>query len=167
MFRKELEPLFTRLSSDDLLKRCLMRIAQNQNEAINGILWSRCSKTIFCGKRKVVIATCQTICEFNNEAASRATTIKLCKVKPGANMVEVLKKQDTKRIMDATRKVSKKYKIRRRKLRSEKKQNQTKPVLAIFLGHSAFLLILMLTSNNFKENKLKKKIPKLNQERQH
>ena len=166
VFRKELEPLFTRLSDDDLLKRCLMGITQNQNEAINGMLWSRCSKTIFCDKQKVVIATCQTICEFNTGAASRATTMKLCKVKPGANMVEALKKQDTKRIMDAARKVSKKYKIRRRKLRSDKKQNQTKPVLAIFLGHSAFLLSLMLTSKNLKENKLKTKIPKLNQKKQ-
>ena len=105
VFRKELEPLFTRLSSDDLLKRCLMGITEPESEAINGMLWSRCPKTIFCGKRKVMIATCQTISEFNTVAASRVTTMRLCKVKPGANLVEALKKQDTKRIMDAGRKV--------------------------------------------------------------
>ena len=38
IFRKELKPLFTRLSSDELLKRCLKGVTQNQNEALNSIL---------------------------------------------------------------------------------------------------------------------------------
>ena len=47
IFRKELKPLFTRLSSDELLKRCLKGVTQNQNEALNSILWKKCPKSVF------------------------------------------------------------------------------------------------------------------------
>jgi hypothetical protein len=49
VFMDELDPILTRLSKDDLLIRCLKGITQNQNEAANGILWSKCPKTKFCG----------------------------------------------------------------------------------------------------------------------
>ena len=44
VFRDELKPLFTRLSKTDLLQRCLRGITQNQNEAINAILWKKMPK---------------------------------------------------------------------------------------------------------------------------
>ena len=47
IFRKELKPLFTRLSSDELLKRCLKGVTQNQNEVLNSILWKKCPKSVF------------------------------------------------------------------------------------------------------------------------
>ena len=52
VFMAELDPIFQRLSKDDLLNRCLKGITQNQNEAANGILWSKCPKTKFCGARR-------------------------------------------------------------------------------------------------------------------
>ena len=48
VFQSVLKPIFDRLSSDDILSRCLKGLSQNQNEAINGILWSICPKTKFC-----------------------------------------------------------------------------------------------------------------------
>jgi hypothetical protein len=48
VFKKELEPIFTRLSNHDLLTRCLKGMTQNQNEAANGVLWSKCPKTRCC-----------------------------------------------------------------------------------------------------------------------
>ena len=45
VFLKELKPIFTRLSDDALLKRCLRGLTQNQNEGINGVLWANCPKT--------------------------------------------------------------------------------------------------------------------------
>ena len=53
VFKEELKPLFTRLTYDELLNRCLMGLAQNQNESINNILWSICpKKTNFVVLRK-------------------------------------------------------------------------------------------------------------------
>ena len=82
-FMAELDPIFQRLSKDDLLDRCLKGITQNQNEAANGILWSKCPKTKFCGARRVRIAACATIAAFNTGAASQAVTLQLCEVTPG------------------------------------------------------------------------------------
>ena len=76
VFMAELDPIFqSRLSKNDLLNRCLKGITQNQNEAANGILWSKCSKTKFCGARRVGIAACATIAAFNTGAASQAVTL--------------------------------------------------------------------------------------------
>ena len=53
VFMDQLQKIFTRLSNHDLLSRCLKGMTQNQNEAANGILWSKCPKTKFCGARRV------------------------------------------------------------------------------------------------------------------
>ena len=58
--------LFERLTSDDLLKRCLKGYTQNQNEALNGTIWNRCPKTRFCGQRRVQITVCEAITRFNS-----------------------------------------------------------------------------------------------------
>ena len=73
VFMKELAPIFKRLSGDELLKRCLKGLTQNQNESLNGLLWSKVSKTMFCGKRKVTNAVSETVCIFNTGAASKAS----------------------------------------------------------------------------------------------
>ena len=41
IFQGELKPIFERLSSNELLQRCLKGYTQNQNEAINHVLWNK------------------------------------------------------------------------------------------------------------------------------
>ena len=77
VFMKELQPTFTRLSNDGLLNRCLQGMTQNQNEAANGMLWSRCPKTRFCGARHVRIAVCETVAVFNTGSGSKAVIMNL------------------------------------------------------------------------------------------
>lgn len=117
VFMAELDPIFTRLSKDDLLIRCLKGITQNQNEAANGVLWSKCPKTKFCGARRVRISACETIAAFNTGAASKAVALDLCGVTPGAHTMKALSKQDDVRVKNAAKKVSEKYRKKRQKLR--------------------------------------------------
>ena len=56
----------------ELLSRCLNGLTQNQNESVNGDLWNRCLKTMFCGKVKVELALAETICHFNTGAGAGA-----------------------------------------------------------------------------------------------
>ena len=63
VFFKELEPMFSRLSDDVLLQRCLLGLTQNQNESLNGRLWSSVPKKQFCGR--VHIGVCSSICSLN------------------------------------------------------------------------------------------------------
>ena len=90
---EELAPIFTRLSKDNLLSRCLKGITQNQNEAINGMLWFKCPKTKFCGARKVTIAVCETIALFNTGAASKAIVMDIFGITPGTNTMKALRLQ--------------------------------------------------------------------------
>ena len=124
VFMKELDPLFTRLSNDDLLRRCLKGITQNQNEAANGVLWSKCRKTKFCGARRVRTAACGTIAVFNTGAASKAVIMNLCGITPGVHTVKALRKQDDTRLKTASKKVSTKYQEKRQKLRAQRKSTR-------------------------------------------
>ena len=121
VFMKELQPIFTRLSNDGLLNRCLQGMTQNQNEAANGMLWSRCPKTRFCGARRVRIAVCETVAVFNTGSGSKAVVMKLCGIsRPGIQTMRALRAQDQDRIKAAAKKVSLKYRERRKKLRAQR-----------------------------------------------
>ena len=92
VFMKELQPTFTRLSNDGLLNRCLQGMTQNQNEAANGMLWSRCPKTRFCGARRVRIAVCETVAVFNTGSGSKAVIMNLCGIsRPGIQTMRALR----------------------------------------------------------------------------
>ena len=71
VFFCELQPIFDRVSDSKLLKRCLLGMTQNQNESLNGKLWSLVPKSKFCGKRRVTIGVCETICVSNTGAGSK------------------------------------------------------------------------------------------------
>ena len=126
VFMTELNPIFVRLSNDALLQRCLKGLTQNQNEAANGILWSKCPKTRFCGARRVRIAVCQTVASFNTGAGSCALNLDLCGVTPGSYTMRALDKQDKMRLRNAAKKVSDNYKKSRRKRRAQKKEKADK-----------------------------------------
>ena len=55
VFKSELKYLFERLSDDELLKRCLHSLTQNQNESINNVLWPLCSKKDFLWFKKAFV----------------------------------------------------------------------------------------------------------------
>ena len=123
-FLKELKPIFTRLSEDALLQRCLLGLTQNQNESINGLLWSLCPKTKFCGRRRVEIGVCNAVCYFNQGAITRCSFLSTSGIAPGINMTVAALKKDDKRIRNAETKISKKYREKRRKLRAKRKSQQ-------------------------------------------
>ncbi|KYN06784.1 hypothetical protein ALC62_02265 [Cyphomyrmex costatus] len=55
----------TQLEKDDLLKRCLGRNTQNNNEAFNHCVWNLAPKHIFVGQKTLEIAAWTTACTFN------------------------------------------------------------------------------------------------------
>ena len=65
VFVDALKPIFTRLTNEDILQRCLKGFTQNQNESSNGTIWNRCPKTRFCGQQRVQVAVCDAVYQFN------------------------------------------------------------------------------------------------------
>ena len=118
VFFEVLRPIYDKLSDKVLLKRCLKGITQNQNESSHGMLWGRCPKTKFSGKRKVNIAACLSVGNFNVGSSSMADVLDALKVKCGHQTLQYLKGVDIGRLKGAARKATQKYKERRRKLRA-------------------------------------------------
>ncbi len=107
VFIDELKPIiFTRLSDRALRQRCLAGMTQNRNECVNGKVWARCPKTRFCGKRRVVIAVCETIAVSNTGAASKAKLLEKSGVEIGKNTFRGFRVQDKITLKSAGQKIS-------------------------------------------------------------
>ena len=116
-FMQELSPIFDRLSNEDLLKRCLLGLTQNQNESLNGTLWTLIPKTLFLGKRQVTIGVCEAISVFNTGAAAKAVFMEKLGLPVGRNMLRALRREDNRRLRTAAQKATKKYKRRRKQIK--------------------------------------------------
>ena len=69
-----------------LLQRCLKGLTQNQNESINNMLWSICSKHTFCGYRNLFCVN-ETRTKFNKGVTMKAVVMKNVGVPKNNNML--------------------------------------------------------------------------------
>lgn len=58
-------PVYQRLASEDLLKRCIRCATQNANESLHSMIWSKCPKDKFAYGKSVKNSVRDAICEFN------------------------------------------------------------------------------------------------------
>ncbi|GFS95849.1 uncharacterized protein TNCV_2259251 [Trichonephila clavipes] len=58
-------PIYQRLASNELLQRCIRCVTQNANESLHSLIWGKCSKETSATLRRVTIAVCDAVCEFN------------------------------------------------------------------------------------------------------
>ena len=124
VFREELKPLFTRMSNTDLLKRCLRGLTQNQNKAINSILWKKCPKNIFCGFWKLSTITAQTVSYWNQGSASSGIILNQMGISDiGVNTNQSFRYENDRRLTAAAQKISK-YKKQRQLNRQNRKRKR-------------------------------------------
>ena len=117
IFQGELEPIFQKLSSAELLSTCQKGLTQNANESINGVVWSRCPKRVFCGRQRFTISVCDAIIQFNEGAKGRKRLFNKLNLEISFNAFTGLQKQDKVRLQQAAVKITDKYKQRRQALR--------------------------------------------------
>ena len=94
VFFDELKPTFACLSAAEVVNRCLTGLTQNHNESANCILWSKCPKSKFCGRHRLVMAAAETVCHFNSGAGYVAEVCHSTRVACGANMLSTLQNID-------------------------------------------------------------------------
>ena len=121
IFRGELKPIFDRLSSDDILLSCQRGLTQNQNEALNGVVWSRCPKRLYCGAHRFTISVCDGITQFNDGATGRYKLYKALNFDTFENSLKGLQRDQHTRVRRAAQKISSRYKKRRQVLRQLRK----------------------------------------------
>ena len=71
VFIEYLTPLYDRLSTPKLLKRCVPGYSQNANESVNGIVWTKCPKHLHKGAKRVETAAGSATLQFNGGATNR------------------------------------------------------------------------------------------------
>ena len=86
-----IKPVFTELSKQELLGKCVLDATQNQNESFNNIIWSRCPKTGFCSVEIVEISVYLAAITFNHGLEGHSPLfVKLFDFLPRASQLIIL-----------------------------------------------------------------------------
>ncbi|KAJ8039105.1 hypothetical protein HOLleu_16723 [Holothuria leucospilota] len=116
-----IKPVYTRLTSNELLSKCLDCITQNPNESLNNLIWKRCPKDTFVGAKKIRWGTADAVAIFNDGMSSRIQVLKDLGIKDTTLTEYSLIKSDKRRLSGALSKASEKGVKRRQSLRNLKK----------------------------------------------
>ena len=138
VFKSKLKYLFDRLSDEDLVKRCMLSLTQNQNESINNVLWFLCTKRTFCGFRKLSLCVAESVSKFNCGVGTKAVVLRNIGCEPTRKMLTALRadlREDHIRNDHSERKIHSETRINRQKWRSERKL-KTKSQPTAYLSRS-------------------------------
>ena len=115
------EPIYDSLADPNLLSRCLDSYTQNPNESLNNLVWKRCPKKIYQGKKVVELCTASAVATYNDGLSSVARVLKRLGIVPGYHTTAGILKADKARLIVARRQTAEQGKLRRKKLRAIKK----------------------------------------------
>lgn len=114
----KLMPIYQRLGSSNLLSRCVDGKTQNANEALHGVLWSKCPKTTFVFKSTVLLRVSEGICTYNCGYLKTISEIQqACGLanSPGTQTSKIAKRFDNVRLSIAKKRKNEKYQEYKRK----------------------------------------------------
>ena len=94
-------PIYEALSQESLLSRCLDSYTQNPNESLKNLIWKRCPKKVYQGKKVVELCTASAVTQFNDGASSIAEVLKRMGIVPGKNTMAAILKIDQNRLKKA------------------------------------------------------------------
>lgn len=117
-----IKPIYTRLSQESLLKRCLDGHTQNNCESINSLIWQRCPKEKFSGLRGLSFAFANAVIQFNEGKMQRRKVLELLGIYDSVYSGLGYKNRDGRRISSSLTKVSEITK----KIRQSKRQHRLK-----------------------------------------
>ena len=121
-----LEPIYEKLSDRTLLSKCLGGYTQNACEALNALIWKRCSKEGFSGATYLQFAAANAVLHFNEGKIGHAKMFPHMGLAIGRHSVEQYIVADSRRMSETARKnseISKKIRQARRLKRSHQYDN--------------------------------------------
>lgn len=94
----EIKPIFTALSSDELLKKCLHGGTQNSNESFHHIIWERCPKEIFVGRVRLEVAVAEATVVYNDGEVTRLGIFDKLGLDVGVHCLQYFSRTDNMRV---------------------------------------------------------------------
>ena len=104
--RELVKSIFTDLSNDELLKKCLLAKTQNNNKSINNLIWKKCPKDVYVGRTVLEIGTASAVINFNERFQGMLKVFKELGIKTGEYCVNFCEKKDSNRIQLMERKAT-------------------------------------------------------------
>ena len=116
-----IKPIYTRLGSPELLKKCLHGYTQNANESLHSVVWKFCPKVLFTGSNNVEMACALAVLSFNDGAVSLAEVSEQLGIPSNSQGRTYLHKKDKSKVKKSVTKSSEKGKESRRAARRKRK----------------------------------------------
>lgn len=114
-------PVYQQLSKDELLVRCLDSYTQNPNESLNQLIWKKCPKKVYAGRKVVELCTSSAVLSFNEGILGTSDVFKRMGISPGYHCEQGMIAIDKKRLYMAKRKATVAVKMQRKRLRAIRK----------------------------------------------
>ena len=121
VIKKVIEPIFSDLSKDELLENCVHGKTQNNNEAINAIIWKKIPKDVFVGRKTLEIGISSAITNFNDGTSGFLEVLKNLNLLESYFTKLYARKHDIVRIKESDRKSTAETKSEREKLNAKRK----------------------------------------------
>ena len=122
----EIKELFERFRDEELLSQCLHGKTQNVKEALNGIIWTKCPKSIFVNRKTLEICVSSAVIEFNEGKLGIQSIFKKAGMKIATMQSQSYQRAQLKRKHDFVRKTTPRFKQRRKDIRSIRKNGTDK-----------------------------------------
>lgn len=139
-FLVEIKPLYERLSTSDLLKRCVAGLTQNQNEAINRTIWKRCPKERYGSAQAVERGVASAVLQWNCGAKGLKKLMEAAGLSVGHHTRAALNRKDRKRLHSSKYDTAERQKQKRKfaKEDSVKEQQRLKSIHGSGYGAGEF-----------------------------
>ena len=108
-----LKPICQRLGDPQLLQRCLDGKTSNSNECFHSLLWSVCPKERWGNLQTIETTLALSVQRFNKGSTALLDMLVQLELMTGPSMEEYVEKEDSNRVVEATRKTSTKEKRRK------------------------------------------------------
>ena len=119
-----IKPIYEQLSSDELLEKCAHGGTQNSNESFHHLIWERCPKTKFVGRKRLEIAVMDAALVFNEGESKRNIIFDHLGLKVGNHAAAAFQRFDSRRLYQAVRADTPASKEKRKKKSLEKTYEQ-------------------------------------------
>ena len=120
----KLKPIFLDFSSDDLLKKCLHGQTQNVNECLNSLIWKKCPKDVFVGRKVLELGVCSAVIQFNEGSCGLFDVYKKLGLVVGKQTADGCRRKDKDRLAQSIVQSSEKAQKRRKKLKFKEKEKK-------------------------------------------
>ena len=115
VFAEHLGAVYDQLSDDKLLECCLPGCTQNPKECVNSLVWVRCPKLKWFGRKRVEMAAISAALHFSSGAKkTKHSVMNLSGISAGVQTVHESQKRGTHRVRKAQKRSTEPFKKYRR-----------------------------------------------------